>query len=530
MTPDRLVELQASNLGVIEQLSLVLGDGMTAITGETGAGKTLVLTAIDLLVGGRAESSMIGPHGSEAVVEGRFIHQGDEVIVQRVIPVDGRSRAYLNGRLATAASLAELGQETVELHGQHSHQALAGAAAQRAALDRFGKVNIAPLLDVRLRRSEVFRKLEALGGDDRERFRRADLLRFQVEEIDEARIADPDEDARLQKQETMLAEASAYREAAATASRLLGTEGPVDDALRQALMASQGREPLSDLASHVQALLGQLSDAAADARALSEQFGEDPQQLAEIQDRRRVLSDIRRKYGDALEDVLTYRAEIGDQLQELENHEAIAQQLQADLMDIEAEEAVVSAEIGAARRAAAPRLAKAITRHVRELALPSAQLEVQVGEDPGDDVTFLVTMNRGLPVQPLSKVASGGELARTMLAARRVLSGQAPTMIFDEVDAGVGGAAATAVGLALRKLGEDRQVLVVTHLPQVAAHGHHQVQVVKSERGKKVAVDAQVLLGDARVVELSRMLSGSPDSPSAREHAAELLSTSQAGS
>lgn len=521
--PDQLLELAATNLGVIDHLGLVFGPGMTAITGETGAGKTLVLTALDLLTGGRAESSMVGPHGDEAVVEGRFLLEGEELVLQRVVPRDGRSRAYVNGRLATAATLAEHGGRLVELHGQHGHTALTTVAAQRAALDLYGRVDLAPLIDARLQERQLVAELAELGGDERERVRQVELYRFQVDEIDAAAIVSPDEDDELRRLEEMLAGASDHRDTAHRIASLLGADGPADDALSASLQAVGHGEVFTDLAMRLRDVAAELADIASEARRLSETIEADPARLDEIQQRRRLLTELRRKYGDTLEDVLEYRGETAARLAELEDHDRRAHEIEAQLTEARDQIVKAAARIGKARRKAAPKLAAEVTANVRELALPNASVECTVGDDPGDDVSILVSMNAGTALQPLAKVASGGELARTMLALRLVLSSDPATMVFDEVDAGVGGSAAQAVGSALGRLGRERQVLVVTHLAQVAAFADNQVTVVKQDDGSMVSVTASALDGEARVVELSRMLSGSPDSDAARRHATELL-------
>ena len=520
---DRLLELAATNLGVIEHLGLVFEPGMTAITGETGAGKTLLLTALELLIGGRADVAVVGPHGDEAVVEGRFIHDGDELVLQRIVPRDGRSRAYVNGRLATAGTLSDYGAQLVELHGQHAHTALTATSAQRAALDVFGAIDLEPLIEARMRERELVDRLEGLGGDDRQRLRELELLRFQVDEIDHAQIASPLEDDELRAEEALLAGSTDNREAAAMAASLLGADGAVDDGLATVTEALAGKPAFDGLADRVASLAADLADVAADARSMLESIEDDPERLAAIQERRRVLTGLRRKYGETLAEVLDYHDRTAARVGELEDRDRVAAELEAEIESARATTRKAATKVGRARRRAAPELAVALTANVRELALPNAHIECHVGDDPGDDVELQISMNKGAPLQPLSKIASGGELARTMLATRLVLSADPATMVFDEVDAGVGGAAAQAVGAALGRLGQQRQVLVVTHLAQVAAHADNHVTVVKDDSGKMVSVAATVLDAEARIVELSRMLSGSPGSHSAREHAAELL-------
>lgn len=521
--PDQLLELAATNLGVIEHLGLVFGPGLTAITGETGAGKTLLLTALELLTGGRAEASMVGPHAQEAVVEGRFLYEGDEVVLQRIVPKDGRSRAYVNGRLATAANLAEYGEALVEIHGQHGHTALTSAAAQRAALDLYAGIDLSPLIEARLHERRLHDEIAGLGGDERQRLRELELFRFQVDEIEAAAITSATEDAELRELEELLAGATDHREHAERTAELLGGDGAAGTAVAETLGFLDGVAVFEPLAARVRDLAAELSDIAADARAMAETIEADPERLAAVQERRRTLTELRRKYGDTLAEVLAYHEEAGQRLAELEGHDRRAAELEEELNAARAVTAKLEAKVGKARRKAAPSLAADVAAHVRELALPNAMVECTVGEDPGDAVSFLVSMNAGAPVQPLSKIASGGELARTMLALRLVLSADPATMVFDEVDAGVGGAAAQAVGAALGRLGSRRQVVVVTHLAQVAAYADNQVTVVKDDDGSMVSVTATALDTEARVIELSRMLSGSPGSETAREHAAELL-------
>lgn len=528
---DQLLELAATNLGVIERLSLVFGSGMTAITGETGAGKTLVLNALELLMGGRADATRVGPHGDEAVVEGRFLHHGDELVLQRVVPREGRSRAYVNGRLATAATLAEHGSQMVELHGQNGHTVLTTVKAQRSALDLYGGVDLAPLVEARLAERSLIERRNDLGGDQRERFRELELARFQVEDIDHVAIASPAEDDELRAEEVLLAGATTHRESVEKAVGLLGADGPADAAVAEALVALEGAEPLEALADRVRGLAVELNDVATDARAAAETMESDPQRLEQVQDRRRRLTELRRKYGETLAEVSAYRERTADRLVELEDHDRLAGEIETLVAEARECTKTVELAVGNARRSAAPGLANELTGRVRELALPNALVECAVGGDPegpGDEVDFRVSMNPGTAPESLARIASGGELARTMLALRLVLSAEPATMVFDEVDAGIGGEAAQVVGEALARLGEKRQVVVVTHLAQVAAFADHQVTVIKQDDGEMVSVDASSLDEAARVVELSRMLSGSPDSDVAREHAAELLAAANA--
>jgi DNA repair protein RecN (Recombination protein N) len=521
-----LTELAVSDLGVIGELSLVLGPGMTAVTGETGAGKTLVVEAIELLMGGRADPTMVRHGAAEAVVEGRFEIDGAETVLRRVVPADGRSRAYVDGRLATAGSLAELGRALVDLHGQHDHQSLLAASVQRDALDRFGGVDLGPLLAARKELQAVEQELAELGGDERARAREVDLLRFQVQEIDAAGLSDPDEDERLDAQESVLADALAHQEAARVAHEHLGGDAGASASVAQAMAALEGRGPFTELASRLRGIEAELADVASEVRAVGESIEDDPARLAEVQARRRLLHELRRKYGEHLAAVMDFHAEASTRLAQLEDRDRLAVELDARREQVLAERRGAERTVGRARRDAAPGLAEATQRHLRELAMPSARVAVEVGDDPGDDVTYRLAANVGSPPLPLARVASGGELARTMLALRLVLSEAPPTLVFDEVDAGIGGAAATAVGRALAVLAADHQVLVVTHLPQVAAWATHQVGISKHTEAGETRTEAAALDPGEREVELARMLSGSPDSATARRHAAELLAAS----
>ena len=519
-----LTELRIHDLGVIAELSLVLGPGMTALTGETGAGKTMLVEALDLLVGGRSDATLVRPGAAEAVVEGRFVHDGEELVLARVVPADGRSRAYVDGRLATAASLAELGARLVDLHGQHAHQSLLATATQRASLDHFASIDLAPLAAARRRVAELEAALAALGGDARARAREIDLLRFQVDEIAKAQLDGPGEDAELEKESLVLSDASAHREAAARAVAALTDDGGGLDGVRSALAAVQGREVFAGAVDRLHGLAVELDDVAAELRGQAEAIEDDPERLAWIGDRRAQLRELRRKYGDSLEEVLAFHGEAEERLGELEGFEGRAAALEGERTEALAAVDTEAERVGEARRVAAPRLARAVGDHLRQLAMPRARLDVAVGGGPPcDEVTFLLGANPGEPTLPLAKVASGGELARTMLALRLVLTEAPDTLVFDEVDAGVGGEAALAVGRALGALGRRHQVLVVTHLPQVAAFADAQVAVSKRTAGGRTEAGAVTVSGDARVRELSRMLSGMTDSSSARSHAEELL-------
>ncbi len=524
-----LYELRIESLGVIDRLDLVLAPGLTALTGETGAGKTMLVEAISLLVGGRADASMVRPGASEARVEGRFVVGAEEVVVARVIPTDGRSRAYVNGRLATVSTLSEMGDRLVDLHGQHAHQGLLSAKEQRDALDRFCRTDLEPLRTARGRLTEIDASLAALGGDARVRAREIDLLRFQSAELASAAIEGADEDERLEAEHDVLAGALEYRAVGDEALSILADDGGAAETLGVAVRRLSSSAPYADVADRLRSLQAELADAVADLRATAENIDEDPQRLTVVRERLQLLRDLRRKYGDSLADVVAFQQEVDARLAELEGYEGSVARLEAQRRTAESEERAAAAAVGATRRGGAAQLARDVESHLRELAMPHARVEVSVGDDdPGDDVTFLLAANPGSPLLPLSRVASGGELARAMLALRLVVSEAPGTLVFDEVDAGIGGAAAAAVGNKLASLGARHQVLVVTHLAQVAALADTHVMVRKdvghdAVLGPVTIASASVLDERERVDELARMLSGDATADAARRHAAELL-------
>ena len=536
---DMLAELHIEHLGVIDRATLVLGDGVTALTGETGAGKTMLVEAIELLVGGRADASMVRAGAAEARIDGRIeVVDGDgvrEYVLSRVIPADGRSRAYVDGRPATVATLADITRSAIDLHGQHAHQSLLSVATQRAALDRFGGIDLEPLRTARARITEIDAELATLGGDERARAREIDLLRFQVGELDAAAIERSDEDQVLAREEATLADALAHREAGERGLGHLRDDAGASDALGLALQALGEREPYPDLVGRLQGLAAELDDVVAELRDRAESIDEDPERLAEIRERRQLLSDLRRKYGDDLAEVMAFHASAEDRLRELTDYDRRAAELDEARAEALAVERKAAEVVGKRRRKVAPKLAAAVEERLRRLAMPDASIAIEVGsgpdDHPGDEVRFLLAANPGSPLLPLGKVASGGELARAMLALRLVLSGAgndggAGTLVFDEVDAGIGGTAATAVGGALADLGEHHQVLVVTHLPQVAAAASRQLVVSKAVDRGQTFTSVDEVDGDVRVSEIARMLAGS-ETDAALEHARDLLASSE---
>ncbi|MGH9300297.1 MAG: DNA repair protein RecN [Acidimicrobiales bacterium] len=554
-----LVELTVRDLGVFVDLHLDFAEGMTAVTGETGAGKTLVVEALELLMGERADPVLVRPGATEALVEGRFVTEVEEIILARSIPAAGRSRAWISGRMATAANLAETGQAMVDLHGQGASQSLRTQISQRSALDAFGRIDARPLTQARRRIAELDRLVEELGGDARSTAQRADLLGYQISEITAAAVGDPDEDDHLRREQDALTHALADREALEAARAALDGEGNgrarndggsggdgsggggpgpggerigALDGLAQAhsaLSRLKGRPDLDQLSTRLAAVMAEMADLSTDLRQGAESTEDDPDRLRFVMERRSVLKGLMRKYGDSVADVIRHGEEARKSLADLESLGARLDRMEGERSLLEGELATAARKVADERRAAAPGLAATVESHLANLGMDKASFQVVVrGGDPGDDVCFFLGANPGEPPLPLAKVASGGELARTMLALRLVLSSQPRTLIFDEVDAGIGGEAAGAVGRALAELARSHQVLVVTHLAQVAAFADHQIAVSKDSEGGRTVARARILTGQDRVIELSRMLSGQPSSATARDHAEELLATAAA--
>jgi DNA repair protein RecN (Recombination protein N) len=533
-----LLELRIENLGIIEELGIVVPPGLSVITGETGAGKTLVVGALELLAGARADSTMVRPGADEARVEGRFEDPmtGEEVVVARVLPADGRSRAYVDGRMATVAELADLGARLIDLHGQHAHQSLLAPAMQRAVLDTFaGPPALEPRAEYQASRETlraVARALEDLGGDERTRARELSLLNYQIDEIEAAGLSDPDEVAALEREEAALAGAEEDRAALLAAHEAVDGRGVDSVGVAAAALAARTTQP--ELTARVKGLQAELAEVAHDLRVAAEAVVDDPERLEAVRERRRLLRDLQKKYGDTIAEVIAHRDDASARVAELESHEERTAALEADRQRIEEQAGAAAARLHDARVAAAGALADAVQDRLQRLAMPKARLSVEVeaaepGEDGADRVVFLLAANAGEPAQPLAKVASGGELSRAMLGLRVALAergdpGRGPVLVFDEVDAGIGGEAGAAVGRELKALAAGAQVLCITHLAQVAACADAQIVVRKAEHAGRTTATARAVLHEDRVAELSRMLAGVEDSAHARRHAEELLS------
>jgi len=553
-------ELSIRSLGVIGEARLPLGPGFTAITGETGAGKTMVVTALGLLLGERADSSVVRSGSSQAVVEGRWVIDPDgpiadrvkdaggeldvdELILGRSISQEGRSRAVVGGRSAPVGVLGEIGQQLVVVHGQSDQVRLKSATAQREALDRFAGASFAALIgeyqDVYRRWQSAQGELDVLVAERDRRTAEADELRAAIVEI-EAVAPQRGEDETLTDRANLLTNLEDLRSAAGAAHEILSSDS--DEGLDVLSLLANARRQLERVSAH-DAALAPIAESIAEsaiavnelsvqlARYLGSLDSDAAQELEVVQDRRGELSVLVRKFGPSLDDAIDFLDSGSARLLELDNDtsriESLGLEVAADrdlLIDL-------AERLSAARRQAAERLSQLVTAELAALAMPNAAVTVDV-EDRADyslsgkdRVSILLMPHPGAEPRPLGKGASGGELSRVMLAIEVVIAGSdpVPTFIFDEVDAGVGGASAIEIGRRLQSLSRSAQVIVVTHLAQVAAFATNHLRVVKDDDGSVTASSVEKLEGEQRVAEMARLLSGLPDSASGLSHARELL-------
>jgi DNA repair protein RecN (Recombination protein N) len=544
-----LRELHLTDLGVLHEVGLELHPGLNVLTGETGAGKTLVTVGLALALGRRATSSLVRDGAKAARVQARFdavpaaLEAGwgaaGELVLARAVSADGRSTARIDGELAPVSALTRLADDLVEVHGQHEGTRLLSAAAQTAFLDRSAGDEHLRALDGLAQEHEALRAaraaLAAIDERERDRARDLDLLAYQVRELEAAAPA-PGEIARLELEETGLAHAERLLADAAVADAALADDGGADDTVAAAaarIRAIAEVDPrAAELAERAEAISAGLSELGRDLRGYRESVQLDPGRLEEVRDRVGALQGLLRKYGPTEADAVAFLDDARERLADLERADEDRERLAAECAERGDRVAALATVISDGRREAAPALAAALRGELQELGMEGAALEIelvpdaQVSATGAEHVVFRFSGGPGQGVLPLAKVASGGELSRTMLACRSVLADldDVPTLVFDEVDAGIGGRAGVAVGRRLAALARTRQVLVVTHLPQIAAFADRHVRVHK--RGGAATVHP---LDDAgRVDELTRMLSGLPGSEAASTHAEELLAEAAA--
>ncbi|MET8815953.1 DNA repair protein RecN [Streptomyces sp. NPDC004549] len=572
-----LEEMRIRSLGVIDDAVVELSPGFTAVTGETGAGKTMVVTSLGLLLGGRADPALVRLGAGKAVVEGRIavppgapaVVRAEEagaelddgaLLISRTVSAEGRSRAHLGGRSVPVGLLAELADDLVAVHGQTDQQGLLKANRQRGALDRYaGDAVAVPLgayTDAYKRLRAVSAELDEIVTRARERAQEADLLRFGLDEIAavEPRAG---EDVELAEEAERLGHAESLSSAATAAHAALAGNPEDPEGIDAATLIAGAHRALEAVRSHDPALaaltdrIGEIGilagDVAGELAGYADDLDADPLRLAAVEERRAALNALTRKYGEDIAAVLSWAEQGAARLTELDGDDERITELTAERDALGAELGALAEQLTTARTEAAERFAAAVTAELASLAMPHARVsfDIRQTEDPEgveaggrtvaygpsgvDEVELLLAPHPGAPPRPIAKGASGGELSRVMLAVEVVFAGTdpVPTYLFDEVDAGVGGKAAVEIGRRLAKLARTAQVVVVTHLPQVAAFADRQLLVEKTNDGSVTRSGVKVLEGEDRVRELSRMLAGQEDSEAARAHAEELLATAR---
>lgn len=547
-----LTTLRVRELATIGEVSLDLGPGLNVITGETGAGKSLLVDAIALLLGDRADRAVVRPGAGRAVIEGLLdavppsakqlletagLDVEETLIIRREVTAEGRSRAWINGSPTTIGVLAALGETLVDLHGQHQTVQLLDARMQRDLLDAYAgsstdlaAVGAAHLALVALRNDEV-----ALRARRDDACRRADWLRFVVQEIDAARLQ-PGEDERLDHEAIRLGQAGTLAgQARSIAASVDDDEAGARAAIARAERALHALERLDPETARWRELLdtafAQLDELARLADQYADGLAEDPERLAQVEQRRDQLDALKRKHGATIADVLRVRDSAHDELNLIDTADLDLRHIASAIIGAERTLLAMAAQLTDRRSKAAERLSREVSRLLPRLGLNggafSAALEplAAPGPDGAEQVTFVVKLNQGMEPRPLAKVVSGGELSRLMLALKVVLARHdaVPSLVFDEVDQGIGGEVGTRVGEALSRAAEGHQVLVITHLPQIAARADRHLRIAKATRQGLATSDVAVLHGEDRIEELARML-GDADGAAARRLAREMLS------
>ena len=556
-----LRHLRATNFAILSDVEIELGPGMNALTGETGAGKSLIVEAVNLLRGGRASADIPRAGADEAVVEATvevpddlrarvagvlegagLPNEGVEVFIRRVIARGGRGRCYVNGALTTAARLGELGALLVDLSGQHQHQGLVDPARHLEILDLFGNSH-GEAAAMQAAWDELRGKdaaVQGLGGDARERDARIDYLKFQLDELDAASFV-TGEDTALELERSRLASVDLLQSVARSAEERLYS----GDAAARDLVASASREierglrsdpnlePIAKQLAEIETLLDDVAD---QLRSYADRLEGDPERLAWVDERIALIRRLVRKHGVArangapsLDEVIAKAIELRTELSTLASHDISLVEAQAARTHAETAAMAVAASLTKLRTKAAKRLEKEVGAALVELGMAAAKLFVVVepralGPTGSDRIELVLASNKGEEQRPLAKIASGGELSRIMLALKLALrsADEVATYVFDEVDAGIGGATAQVVGAQIRAVADHRQVLCVTHLPQIAAYADHHFHVEKTEIAGRTETHVRRLTGTARKDELARMLGGQATTK-AKAHAAELL-------
>jgi len=519
-----LQALRVQNFGAVDEVLVEPDEALTVLTGETGAGKTLLVEALHLVLGGRDRSLPVRDTDRPSRVEALFASDdGSEVVLGRELAPRGRLRATVDGATVAAQLLAERAEGLCQLQGQHEHLVLRQPDAARALLDRAGGIDDGEVRSLRARRADLLAQRGSLGGSAEERVRRIELASHEAAEIDAVSPSSPDEIDLLLDEVGQVAGILDAREAVARVVAALDADA--DSTSAASLLA----DALAELPSRLEATRSELAGLLDQTRSLAgalrrdlEQVEGDPDRLDALNDRLARLQGLVRRHGRTLEDVLARRAVLGAELDALRGAAEAAERLDADLIAVEASLAKAEADLAAARATAATALAAAVRAHLGPLALPHARFEVVVAGPAGERVGFLFAGTAAFEPAPLAEAASGGELSRVMLALTLASDAGAATMVFDEVDAGIGGATARALASCLSEAARHRQVIVVTHLATVAAVAARHLVVTRGD-GPEAPASLREVVGADRVAEIARMLAGDPRDPTALAHAEALL-------
>jgi len=548
-----LKELRIKNLAIIDDLKIRFETGLNVLTGETGAGKSIIVDALGLALGERAQTGMIKSGKDEASVEAFFEVSGhpmlremgiiseDGIVIRRNISSSGKSRAYINDSLVNIQSLSAIGKTLVDMHGQHEHQSLLSTDNQRTLLDFYGKLH-----DKRAEVEAVFHEVQSLKKElgklkenVKERMQRIDLLSFQINEIDSASLKKGEKEA-LEEERVILSNLNKLNELVETAYTMLyASEGACTEKLSSVISKLREMAAIDPSINETLGLLESakplLEDSAVSLRGFKEKYDLDPKRLESIEERLETIKKLEKKYGDGADSIIRYRDEAEKELSTLKHSDEKIDMLECRLREKEEELMNAAAHLSEKRKQTAKDISKAVEKILKELAFEKAGFRVDVRPSPlsstGIDVIeFLFSANPGEPLKPLAKVASGGELSRIMLALKNILADvdSIPVLIFDEVDAGIGGKTAESVSIKLKRLSKAHQVICTTHLPQIASAADFHIMTEKSQTKDSTSVKIKELTPDERIAEIARMLSGKITDVSLK-HADELLERSTLG-
>ena len=554
-----LQSLYLENIALIEKLGIELFPGFNVLTGETGAGKSIIIDAVNFVLGERTSRDLIRNGAARAKVEAVFnLNEGDaafaaldalgieydgnELILSRELSAAGRNACRVNGTLVPVASLKSVSDTLVDIHGQHEHQALLDAENHISYLDAYCHAESLPIIEkidaIVSRRNELMLKRNSGFSSEREREREMDMLRYQIEEIASANL-EAGEEERLNAEKTVLLNAERIRTALETAHMALsGAEegsalSAIDTARRSMRDIAALNKDYEALGDKIEELYYAAEDISFVLRDTSENVESDMQRLEEIEQRLNLISDLKRKYGRTVEDVIDFGKDAGTKLNELENAEALAAELDAKLDKLKAEYNVAADELSKVRRAAGDRLKRDVLNELKDLGMAKAMFDVALSDASGGEsrkggretAEFMLSANPGEPLKPLEKVASGGELSRIMLCFKSIFADndRVPTLIFDEIDTGISGRTAAVVGEKMLGIAKKHQVICVTHLAQIAALADAHLMVRKYDDGKNTFVETRQLNEEEKVQRIAQMMDGESDSPSALTHARELI-------